>query len=66
VNLARLVGITVGVAVLGSAMAAPDGSAGVRTALLIGGSVSVLGAIVALRWARDETNAPAQEEVCHV
>ena len=66
VNLARLVGITVGVAVLGSAMAALDGGAGVRAALLIGGSVSVLGAVVALRWARDETSASAQEEVCHV
>ena len=66
VNLARLVGITVGVAVLGSAMAAIDGAAGVRAALLIGGSVSVLGAVVALRWARDETSTSAQEEVCHV
>ena len=66
VNLARLVGITVGVAVLGSAMAAIDGGAGVRAALLIGGSVSVSGAIVALRWARDETRSSAQEEVCHV
>ena len=66
VNLARLVGITVGVAVLGSAMAAIDGGAGVRAALLIGASVSVLGAVVALRWARDEASASAQEEVCHV
>jgi EmrB/QacA subfamily drug resistance transporter len=64
VNLARLVGITVGVAVLGSAMAAIDGGAGVRTALLIGGAVSVLGAVIAMRWARAEAPATAKE-VCH-
>ncbi len=64
-NLARLVGITVGVAVLGSAMAALDGGAGVRAALLSAASVSMLGAVVALRWARDEASASAQEEVCH-
>ena len=64
VNLARLVGITVGVAVLGSAMAAIDGSAGVRTALVIGGAASACGAVVALRWARDEVPAPTKE-VCH-
>ena len=64
VNLARLVGITVGVAVLGSAMAAIGGDAGVRTALLLGGAVHLLGAAVALRWAR--ARAPATtEEVCH-
>ncbi len=65
VNLARLVGITVGVAVLGSAMAAIDGSAGVRAALLVGGAVSVFGAVIALRWARADAPAPMKKEVCH-
>lgn len=65
VNLARLVGITVGVAVLGSAMAAIDGTAGVRTALVIGAAVSVFGAVAALRWAREESGA-STKEVCHV
>ena len=61
VNLARLVGITVGVAVLGSAMAA----VGAQAAMLIGGAVLLVGAVVALRWARTEAHAPAKEEVCH-
>ena len=61
VNLARLVGITVGVAVLGSAMAAVDGSAGVRTALVIGGTASAFGAVIALRWTRTETVATTKE-----
>ena len=65
VNLARLVGITVGVAVLGSAMAAIDGSAGVRAALVIGGAASAFGALVALRWARTESPALTGKEVCH-
>ena len=65
VNLARLVGITVGVAVLGSAMAAVDGSAGVRAALVIGGAASAFGALVALRWARTESPALTRKEVCH-
>ena len=52
VNLSRLVGITVGVAVLGSAMAA----GGVRTALVVGGVVQLAGAVVALRWARPESS----------
>ena len=65
VNLARLVGITVGVAVLGSAMAAIDGSAGVRTALVIGGAASTFGAAVALRWARTDAPASTNKEVCH-
>jgi MFS family permease len=47
VNLARLVGITVGVAVLGTMMAA----GGVRAALLCGGVVELVGGAVALRWA---------------
>jgi len=64
VNLARLVGITVGVAVLGSAMAAIGGDAGIRTALLLGGAVHLLGAAVVLIWARDRAPATT-EEVCH-
>ena len=51
VNLARLVGITVGVAVLGSAMAAPV--AACRLAMVVGGAVQLCGAVVALRWGRD-------------
>jgi MFS transporter, DHA2 family, methylenomycin A resistance protein len=65
VNLARLVGITVGVAVLGSAMAAIDGAAGVRAALVIGGAASAIGAVVALRWARADTPAATSKEACH-
>lgn len=62
VNLARLTGITVGVAVLGSAMA----TVGAQVAMVIGAAVQLIGAVVALRWARDVTYAPAQKEVCHV
>jgi EmrB/QacA subfamily drug resistance transporter len=47
VNLARLLGITVGVAVLGSALAAK----GVQTAMALGGAVQVIGAVAAWRWA---------------
>ena len=65
VNLARLVGITVGVAVLGSAMAAVGGADGARIATMLGGLVQLIGAAVALRWARSEAPAPMQEEVCH-
>ncbi len=61
VNLARLVGITVGVAVLGSAMAA--GGAQVATAL--GGAVQLVGAVAAMRWARDDAVATTRKEVCH-
>ncbi len=60
VNLARLVGITVGVAVLGSAMAA----LGAPVATAVGGVVLVAGAIVTWRWARDDT-ASTRKEVCH-
>ncbi|WP_101949160.1 MFS transporter [Mycobacterium sp. 3519A] len=59
VNLARLVGITVGVAVLGSAMAA----LGAQAAVAIGGVVQLIGAAVALRWARAET--PKRKELSH-
>jgi EmrB/QacA subfamily drug resistance transporter len=62
VNLARLVGITVGVAVLGSAMAAISGGSGARVAVLIGAAVQLTGAAIALRW----TRTPVQEkETCH-
>jgi predicted MFS family arabinose efflux permease len=61
VNLARLVGITVGVAVLGSAMA----SIGAQAALLIGGIVQLLGALVALRWGREEQTRSTTRAVCH-
>lgn len=59
VNLARLVGITVGVAVLGSAMAA----AGAQTAIGAGGAVLLVGAVVAWRGARADT--VSTKEVCH-
>jgi EmrB/QacA subfamily drug resistance transporter len=65
VNLARLVGITVGVAVLGSAFGVIGGVAGVRTAMVIGGAVQLIGAMVAFRWARTQAQAPAEKEVCH-
>ena len=61
VNLARLVGITVGVAVLGSAMAA----VGAQIAMLVGGAVQLIGAAVAVSWARDDAVAPTKKEVCH-
>ena len=65
VNLARLVGITVGVAVLGSAMASIGGADGARVATMLGGVVQLIGAAVALGWAKNEAPAPMQKEVCH-
>jgi EmrB/QacA subfamily drug resistance transporter len=65
VNLARLVGITVGVAVLGSAFGVIGGVAGVRTAMVIGGAVQLLGAMVAFRWARTQAHVPEEKKVCH-
>jgi MFS family permease len=65
VNLARLLGITVGVAVLGSALAAIGGVDGVRTAMVLGGTVQLVGAAVALRWARHEAPSTVEKEVCH-
>ncbi|BBX03468.1 hypothetical protein MMOR_44040 [Mycolicibacterium moriokaense] len=59
VNLARLVGITVGVAVLGTAMDA----GGARIAVLTGALVQLVGAVLALRWSR--TEATSTEEVCY-
>jgi MFS transporter, DHA2 family, methylenomycin A resistance protein len=58
----RLVGITVGVAVLGSAMAAITGG---RDATMLDGLVQLIGAAVALCWAQPEAPAPMQKEVCH-
>jgi len=55
VNLARLLGITVGVAVLGSALAAM----GAQTAMALGAGVQLLGAVVSFSW------ASTQKEVCH-
>jgi Na+/melibiose symporter-like transporter len=55
VNLSRLVGITVGVAVLGSALAA----AGPQTAVAVAGVVQLTGAAVAWRLTRPT------KEVCH-
>jgi predicted MFS family arabinose efflux permease len=59
VNLARLVGITVGVAVLGSAMAA----VGAQAAMAVGGAVQLIGTAVAWRGTRADEGAT--KEVCH-
>lgn len=71
VNLARLLGITVGVAVLGSAMTVVGGATGVRAALLAGAACQLVGAVLALRLTR-RTRAPAEpgtrtagKESCH-
>ena len=79
VNLARLVGITMGIAVLGSALAIVSGgatsgaafSAGVRTAVLVGGVVELIGAAIAFFRVRSanpaapQTAQAAAKEVCH-
>jgi EmrB/QacA subfamily drug resistance transporter len=65
VNLARLVGITVGVAVLGSAFGVIGGGAGVRTAMVIGGAVQLIGALVAFTWARTRSATSPEKEDCH-
>lgn len=66
VNLSRLLGITVGVAVLGSAMSIAGGSAGVRAALLLGGLCHMAGALLALRLTRTPAPAPTiGKESCH-
>lgn len=64
VNLARLLGITVGVAVLGSTMATVGGDGGVRIALLLGGACQLVGAAVAWALTRSERAQPRSEEVC--
>jgi MFS transporter, DHA2 family, methylenomycin A resistance protein len=66
VNLARLVGITVGVASLGTVMAID----GVRAALLAGAVVELIAAVVVLRWVARRPAAVAgskaeSKEVCH-
>ena len=61
-NLARLVGITVGVAALGTVMA----FSGVRAALSAGAVVELIAAVVVLRWAASRPAVVAQsKEVCH-
>jgi EmrB/QacA subfamily drug resistance transporter len=64
VNLSRLLGITVGVAVLGSAMAAIGGDLGVRTALVVGGLCQLTGAAAALRLARIPAVPALGKETC--
>jgi hypothetical protein len=75
VNLARLVGITVGIAVMGTVMALVSGDAttgpgfadGVRAGVLTGGVVEFLGAVVVVGYTgrrRSEHTEPI-EEVCH-
>jgi hypothetical protein len=75
VNLARLVGITVGIAVMGTVMALVSGDAttgpgfadGVRAGVLTGGVVEFLGAVVVVGYTgrrRSEHTEPT-EEVCH-
>lgn len=61
VNLARLLGITVGVAVLGSTMAAIGGDAGVRAALLVGGLCQLAAAIAVTAM----VSGARETEVCH-
>jgi MFS family permease len=75
VNLARLVGITVGIAVMGTVLALVSGDAttgpgfadGVRAGVLTGGVVELLGAVAVFGYTgrgRSEDTAPT-EEVCH-
>ena len=61
VNLARLVGITVGVAALGTVMAID----GVGTALVAGGVVQLAAAVVVLRWVATKSDLSDNTEVCH-
>lgn len=65
VNLARLLGISVGVAVLGSALAAVGGDGGVRSALVLGGVCQLVGAAVAMRLARPDPAALIRKEMSH-
>ncbi|GAS91328.1 MFS transporter [Mycolicibacterium brisbanense] len=65
VNLSRLLGITVGVAVLGSAMAAIGGELGVRVALVVGGVCQLAGAAAALRLARASAVPLPRKEASH-
>jgi hypothetical protein len=53
INVARMVGATLGVAVLGSAFAmAGAGAPGLRAAMLFGGTVQIVGAFAAWRALR--------------
>ena len=64
VNLARLVGITIGVAVLGTVMAIE----GVRVTMMVGGLVELTGAVVAFAGTREPaavSTSPATKEACH-
>jgi EmrB/QacA subfamily drug resistance transporter len=75
VNLARLTGVTVGIAVLGTVLALVSGEAdhgatfgdGVRAAVLIGGLVEFVGAALVLRfaWTTRRADAEALKEDCH-
>jgi hypothetical protein len=46
-------------------MATIGGAQGARTATMLGGLVQLIGAAVALRWARRQTPVPMHKEVCH-
>jgi EmrB/QacA subfamily drug resistance transporter len=63
VNLARLVGITVGVAVMGTVLAL----VGARAAVLTGGLAELLGAVVVFGYTRSgrPQETAQKEEVCH-
>ncbi len=66
VNLARLVGITVGVAVMGTVLAL----VGARAAVLTGGVAELLGAVVVFGYTRsgraqETALKDVKEEVCH-
>jgi EmrB/QacA subfamily drug resistance transporter len=62
VNLARLVGITVGVAVMGTVLALM----GARAAILTGGVVELLGAVVVFGYTgREKQYTAPTKEVCH-
>lgn len=60
-NLARLIGVTMGIAVVGTVLEV----AGVRAALLVGGIVELAGAVLAYGGGRSVAGSPRQEEVCH-
>jgi MFS family permease len=69
VNVSRLLGITVGVAVLGSAMTVIDGVGGVRAALVLGASCQLAGAALAWRLTGQREAAGPRthvgKEACH-
>jgi MFS family permease len=68
VNLARLFGITVGIAVLGTVLAAVSGGAtngvafdnGVRITILVGAIVELVGAVVVFGWGRSKQPAASE------